>query len=127
MSFDHQIEIPPSFVALYMRPGRSTPVASHAEVLARYEQCEDMALVLMEQAHVLAFKESLSEQEVLTRCRQGLLFEEPVGGKPGEPPPDAPGDRSDEQQIFSTQEAEWVVRRLAELLEWTPLESLSHQ
>ena len=127
MSFDHQIEIPPSFVALYMRPGRSTPVASHAEVLARYEQCEDMALVLMEQAHVLAFKESLSEKEVLTRCRQGLLFEEPVGGKPGEPPPHAPVDRSDEQQIFSTQEAEWVVRRLAELLEWTPLESLSHQ
>ena len=123
MSFDHQIEIPQSFIALYMKPGRSTPGASHAEVLARYEQCEDLALVLMEQAQVLAFKESLSEREVLTRCRQGLLPEESAIEQPG----DRPGKKPVEKRIFSTQEAEWVVRRLAELLDWTPLESLSHQ
>ena len=108
MSFDNQIEIPQSFIALHVRPGRRMPTAPHAEILARYEQCEDMALVLMEQAQVLAFQENLSEKEVLMRCRQGLLTE----------------DAAAADRIFSTQEAEWIVRRLAELLDWAPLEPL---
>ena len=114
MSIDNQIEIPPSFIALFVKPGRSALTTSHAVVLARYEQCEDLALVLMEQAQVLAFKENLSEKEVLTRCRQGLLVEEAAAA-------DAP---TTERQ-FAAAEAEWVVRRLAELLDWAPLEPLA--
>lgn len=97
MSVDNQIEPPQSFMALYVTPGRSRPNASQAVVLARYEQCEDMACLLTDQAQTIAFKESLSESEVLARCHRGLR--------------DAAAD-------FNEKEADWVIRRLAELLGW---------
>lgn len=97
MSIDNQIEIPQSFMAMYVSPGSSRPNAPQEVVLARYEQCEDMACMLAEQAQTLAFKENMTEQEVLTRCHQGLL-----------------ADASD----FSEKESEWVILRLAEHLEW---------
>lgn len=99
MSIDNQIEIPQSFMAMYVLPGRSRPNAPQEIVLARYELCEDMACLLTEHAQTLAFKENFTEQEVLVRCRQGLLE-----------------DESD----FSDAEAQWVILRLAELLEWAP-------
>lgn len=94
---DNQIEIPQSFMAMYITPGRTTPNAPQAVVIARYEQCEDMATVLTEHAQTLAFKENFTEAEVLARCHEGLVA--------------APSD-------FSEKEADWVVRRLAELLDW---------
>lgn len=97
MSDDNQIEIPQSFIALFVKPGRSTPSASHEVVLARYEQCEDLASVLIEHAQMLVFKEGLEEADVLRRCLAGLL--EPASGLPGP-------------------EARWVIFRLAELLGW---------
>lgn len=97
MPEENQIEIAQSFIALYVRPGRSQPDAPHAVVLARYEQCEDMAHALIEPARNWAFKEGIAEAEILARCHQGLLVE-------------ASG--------FSRQEAAWVVTRLAELLDW---------
>lgn len=99
MSTDNQIEPPQSFMALYTLPGRDRPSAPQEVVLARYEQCEDMACVLTEPAQVLVFKENFTEAEVLTRCHQGLL-----------------ADASN----FSENEARWVILRLAELLEWEP-------
>ena len=99
MSVDNQIEIPQSFMAMYLSPGRSRPNATQELVLARYELCEDMACLLTEHAQTLAFKENFTEQEVLVRCHQGLLA-------------DASG--------FTENESEWVILRLAELLEWTP-------
>jgi len=101
MPIDNQIKIPPSFLAMYVTPGRSTPNATQAVVLARYEQCEDMACMLTEHAQTLAFKENFSEQEVLARCHQGL---------------------SAADSDFTARESEWVILRLAELLEWTPPE-----
>jgi len=101
MPVDNQIEIPPSFMAMYVTPGRSRPNAPHAVVLARYELCEDMACILSEHARTLAFKETFSEQEVLERCHRGLQ-----------------ADAAD----FSANESAWVVLRLAELLEWAPPE-----
>ena len=95
MPIDNQIEIPPSFMALYVAPGRSRPDASQDTILARYEQCEDMACMLAEHAQTLAFDENLSEQEVLKRCHQGLLTSD-----------------------FSESESGWVIFRLAELLGW---------
>ena len=94
---DNQIEIPQSFMAMYITPGRTTPNAPQAVVIARYEQCEDMATVLTEHAQTLAFKENFTEAEVLARCHEGLVA--------------APSD-------FSEKEADWVVHRLAELLDW---------
>ncbi len=95
---DNQIEIPQSFMALYITPGRNVPNASQEKVIARYEQCEDMATMLTEHAQTLVFKENLTETEVLARCREGLTA--------------SPSD-------FSDREAEWVIHRLAELLDWT--------
>lgn len=100
MSIDNQIEIPPSFIALYVTPGRSTPNAPHETVIARYELCEDMASTLIEHAQTLAFNESLSESAVLTRCHQGLLAD---------------------VSAFAAGEAWWVITRLAEMLGWEAL------
>lgn len=97
MTFDNQIEPPQSFMAMYVTPGRSRPNAPQAVVLARYEQCEDMACMLTEHARTLAFKENFSESEVLARCHRGLR---------------------DDAADFNEKEAEWVIRRLAELLGW---------
>lgn len=103
MPIDNQIEPPQSFMAMYVKPGQTRPIAPQDVVLARYEQCEDMACVLTEHAQTLAFKENFSEAEVLTKCHQGLLA----------------GDAN-----FSSREAAWVVLRLAELLGWEAPEEL---
>jgi hypothetical protein len=97
MSVDNQIEPPQSFMAMYVTPGRSRPNAPQAVVLARYEQCEDMACLLTEHAQTLAFKENLSASDVLARCHQGLR---------------------DDASDFNVKESEWVICRLAELLGW---------
>lgn len=97
MSVDNQIEPPQSFMAMYAAPGRSRPNAPQEVVLARYEQCEDMACMLTEHAQTLAFKENFSESEVLARCHRGLR---------------------DDAADFNEKEAEWVIGRLAELLGW---------
>ena len=99
MSIDNQIEPPQSFMAMYITPGRERPNAPQEVVLARYEQCEDMACTLTEHAQTLAFKENFTESEVLARCHQGLL---------------------DDASDFNEKEAQWVIRRLAELLGWEP-------
>jgi hypothetical protein len=99
MSIDNQIEPPPSFMAMYVKPGQTRPNAPQEVVLARYEQCEDMACVLTEQALTIAFKANFTESEVLARCHQGLLH-----------------NASD----FNENEARWVIQRLAELLGWEP-------
>ena len=97
MPIDNQIEIPQSFIALYITPGRSMPNAPQEAVIARYEQCEDMACTLTEHAQTLAFKENFTETEVLTRCEAGLLAD---------------------GSAFTASEARWVTHRLAELLGW---------
>lgn len=97
MSIDNQIEIPQSFIGLYMRPGRTRPSAPHEVILERYEQCEDIAVTLVEHAQTQAATAGLAEQDILARCHRGLAA-------------DAAG--------FSAPEARWIVFRLAELLEW---------
>ena len=97
MSDENQIEIPPSFTALFAdRSGTRlrTPIS---EVRQRYEACEDLATHLTETARILAHVEVPSEDEVLHRIHAGL--------------------RSDGAGVSSA-EARWVVLRLAELLGW---------
>jgi hypothetical protein len=96
MSEDSQIIVPPSFIALFVEPGRIRPNASREEIAGRYEVCEDLAAMLVDRAKTLLWQLGITEDDVLSRMRQGLL--DPASG-------------------VSAAEAEWVTRRLAELLD----------
>ncbi|KAF1045210.1 hypothetical protein [Xylophilus sp.] len=93
---DYQIEIPPSFSAVHS-DARGRLAVPLAELRARYEVCEDLAQVLVDQAGLLYHTQAPSEGEVLRRIHAGLATPDSVVG-PGE--------------------ARWVVQRLAELLNW---------
>lgn len=97
MSEDSQIVVPPSFVALFVPPGRIKPTAGREEIAARYELCEDLAQMLTEQASAKKWELGVTENDVLERFQRGLLAD---GG------------------VVNALEARWVIRRLAELLDW---------
>ena len=97
MTDNQSIEIPPSFIALFLTPGRIKPNLSFEAMGARYELCEDLASLLTEHAKTVLFDLGITEADVLRRCEQGLLVE---------------------PSQVSPKEARWVMRRLAELLGW---------
>lgn len=98
MHDEHQIEIPPSFIALYLDPGRTRPNATRAVIGERYEFCEDLATLLTDHAKTMLFDLGITEGDVLERCQRGLCV-------------DGAG--------VNLAEAEWVTHRLAELLGWS--------
>ncbi len=93
--YDHnQTLVPDSFLALHSRHGR--PLWPRAEIEARHELCEDIAL------HAVAFLAARHQEgddtgAALQRCYDGL--------------------RAD-PEAFAAAEAAWVVRRVAELQGW---------
>ncbi len=96
--YDHnQLELPDTFMALFIAPGHSKPNATRAVITARYELCEDLANHLDEYARGQHHDLGISEVEVLQRCHAGLLS---AGSG------------------VNVAEAEWVVRRLAEMAGW---------
>jgi hypothetical protein len=97
MDDPNQIEVPPSFLALFATPSGLKLTEPMATVRARYELCEDLGQMLTDQASTLAFQTGGSEREVLARMRQAL---------------------SGEGSAVQPREAGWVVTRLAELLGW---------
>ena len=97
MSDENQIEIPPSFIALFVEPGRTKPSATRETITQRYEFCEALATMLVERAQTLQWQLSITEADVLQRLQAGLVGE------------DAP---------VPPNEGEWIIKRLAELLEW---------
>lgn len=97
MSEDNQIVVPPSFIELFIEPGRIKPNAAREHIAARYEVCEDLASLLTEHAQTVKWQLGIAERDVLERMHAGLL--DPSSG-------------------VSEVEAQWVTRRLAELLEW---------
>jgi len=99
---DNQILVPDSFLALYAARGGLRLTEPMAHVRERYELCEDLAQALTEQARLTQFQLGITESDVLEKMLQALLQE----GSPVSPP-----------------QAQWVVRRLAELLDWPPLPS----
>lgn len=101
MTDEYQISIPPSFLALYLEPGRTKPNATRETITERYELCEDLATVLTETACDLKAELQVLEVDVLERIHQGLLAEE---------------------SGTDAKEARWVVTRLAELLGWPTLQ-----
>ena len=97
MSDENQMVVPGSFVALYMVSGRNRAQLSRAQIAERYELCEDLAQLLIDEARLKLWELGVTETDVLERVQLGLLA-------PGAP--------------LRGEEAGWVVRRLAELLDW---------
>lgn len=93
----NQIEVPPSFLALFSTPSGHRLTEPMTTVRARYELCEDLAQMLTEQAATIQFQSGGTEEEVLAKM---------LGVLEGPESPVQPA------------EAVWVVRRLAELLGW---------
>ena len=94
---DHQTELPPSFIELFMLPGAVKPRETRAFIGSRYDLCEDMAQMLTEHASAKLFELGVTEQDVLERIHRGLL---------------------QDQSALTPPEAGWIVRRLSELLGW---------
>lgn len=100
--YDHnQIDVPESFVALFVDRGRLRPGTTRAAVSRRYELCDDLAHRLVDYAMAQHHDLGLPQAEVLARCRQGL---------------------ASEGSGFDAAEADWVIRRLAELEAWPCIE-----
>ncbi|HEV7913639.1 MAG TPA: hypothetical protein VGP22_07720 [Albitalea sp.] len=96
MTDEYQIEIPPSFYALYTDE-RKRLTAPLRTVRERYEACEDLAQHLVEHANDVHRGIGVPEDEVLARCLAGLKTPEAGVSEP---------------------EAVWVITRLAELVGW---------
>jgi hypothetical protein len=97
MSEDSQIVTPPSFIALFVPKGRIKPTESREFIAQRFELCEDMATMLTEPAQTRLWELGITEADVLQRMHQGLVAE---------------------PSAVSELEAEWVIHRLAEMLNW---------
>ena len=93
----NQIVVPPSFTALYSTPSGHRLTESMQVVRQRYELCEDLANMLMDQASTAHFSSGGSERQVLETMQEGL-----AGG----------------ESPVSAAEAQWIVVRIAELLGW---------
>ncbi len=104
MSYDetNQIPVPPSFMALFLKPGQIKAREPREHIAERYELCEDMAQMLCETASTQLFSLGITEQDVLQRIELGLAAE---------------------GSVVQADEAVWVTTRLAELLGW-PLPGL---
>ena len=93
--YDHnQTLVPDSFLAVHSLHGRA--VLPREALEARYELCEDLAL------HTAAFLATHQQDpdgsaDALQRCHAGL--------------------RTEPTSVSAT-EAEWVIRRVAELQDW---------
>ncbi len=93
--YDHnQTLVPESFLALHSAHGR--PLLARAEMEARFDLCEDLAL------HTASFLASHEQDpdgssDALQRCHDGLRIE---------------------PAAVSATEAAWVIHRVAELQGW---------
>jgi hypothetical protein len=97
MDDSNQIEVPPSFLALFTSPGGHRLLQPMHEVRERYELCEDLAQMLVDQAETARFKSDGSERETLARMEVAL---------------------SEAGAGLQRAELAWVLTRLAELLGW---------
>lgn len=87
-------------MALFIAPGRSKPSASREEVMRRHEFCDDLATLLTEPATDKLWELGVTQTDVLERMHRGLISD---------------------QATVTPAEAQWVIRRLAELLNWAAL------
>lgn len=101
---ENQIEIPPSFVALYSDAQQRLLVPPE-QLRLRYEVCEDLA------QHLAGPAQSMFDAAGRTSPDKGIDIQRRI----------LKGLLSGESGIDG-REACWVVRRLAELLEWPTLD-----
>ena len=94
---ESQIVLPESFAALFVPPGKLKPSEPYEVIAQRHELCEDMAQLLTEQAGQLQWQLGLHESDILARIHAGI-----AGGEAG----------------VSAAEAAWIIKRMAELLDW---------
>ena len=106
MHGDSQLFIPDSFLAIYMDRRQRLQTAL-AQVAARYELCEDMAQMLVDQAQILYHQSAPSEAAILKSMYWGLSGT--TADNASSPADDA---------VLAPPEARWVVLRLSELLQW---------
>jgi hypothetical protein len=90
-----QLFIPPSFIALFVPPGRQRPTETRAHIAERYELCEDLAQMLTETTATQRWSLGITTDDALERVRRGLQAMD--------------GDLTPAQR-------DWVWQRLAELL-----------
>ena len=104
MSHSNQQFIPSSFTDLFKDPSR--PYAKASEpfevILERYDLCEDMAQMLFQPALNMMGSTNIVESDVIERTFKGLLVN---------------------PEIVNAAEAQWIVQRLCELLNW-PMQEL---
>lgn len=93
----NQIEIPRSFIDLFIDPGRIKPREPRAFIAERYEYCEDLAQMLVDTAQDRLDELRVTQSDVLERIGRGL-GELPAG--------------------LTVAEVGWVRSRLVELLGW---------
>lgn len=96
----NQFDIPRSFIDLFVTPGAIKPRETRSVIAQRYELCEDMAQMLVDGAKTTLFDLGVAESDVLERFSRGLRVE---------------------GSVVAPEEAGWVIRRLAELLDWPAL------
>lgn len=94
---DDQTVIPPSFIELFVPAGKTRPTESREVIARRYDLCEDMAQMLIDTARDKHLGIGVAEPDVLDRIHAGLAAD---------------------ASLVSADEALWIVRRLAELLDW---------
>lgn len=96
--YDHnQTLVPDSFMAIHSRHGR--PTLKRDALEARYQLAEDLAMHIGEMASAVSEDDARGQRQAMGLARAGLLT--------------APAQ-------VSEAEAEWVVRRVAELCGWPP-------
>jgi hypothetical protein len=93
----HDTPVPESFLALHPAPGRPRSSTDWQAVVERHAFCEDLAQGLGDLARAQREDLGLTRQDVLERVGRGVQALDP---------PLPPG------------EADWVQRRLVELLGW---------
>ncbi|TFZ04453.1 ATPase with chaperone activity [Ramlibacter rhizophilus] len=93
----NQIEVPPSFISLHTTASGHRLLQPMAFVRERYELCEDLAQLLTEKATAIQSASGEREAQVLQQLRATL---------------------SGSESPVQPAEAEWVIARLAELLDW---------
>jgi len=94
---ENQSFVPESFMKLFIKPGQFKPSLPRDELTQRYELCEDMANMLMDTVSTQQFQLGITEADALEKSWQGLLSN---------------------PSLLHSEEAFWVVCRLAELLSW---------
>lgn len=98
-----QTEVPSSFVAIYSTEAAGRvrrPALPLAALQERHDFCADLAQALVESSRARLFELRVTEEDILLKVLSGLTASEGV---------------------VSGVESQWVVRRLAELLDWEPL------